>query len=122
MGLDTIDIEDLANQFGEDFVAVTTKAVMGAVYVKVPWLAGQGNFFGKVVQELVEFIVQYIGHNLGLIAFQFNTYVWTTDQGQDYIASVEKRRAMPEDVSDEDWMKAEEEANHAFFNLWNLKR
>ena len=122
MPLDTVDLEDLANAFGDDFVAFTTKGLMTGIVAQVPWLAAGGSMLLPMVEDGVRWLVKYLGHNLGLIAFQFNTFVWTSDQAKDYIAAVEKANSMPDDISDEDWMKIDEERMHSFGNLYNLKR
>lgn len=124
-GLDTIDIEDLAKNFKADTLRMETKLIVSGIVAGSPWLAAAGPF-AKVATELLEGIIEelldYLNTQIGWIAFRFNTTVFTTDQGKDYIATIEKRNKLPDDVPDEIWIKAEEEANHALFNLANYKR
>ncbi len=124
-GLDTVDVEDLFSQFSEDLLKLETAAAVSSAVGVAPWLAAP-NPFSKVALEIVEKsareLLEYLNKQFGWILFRFNTTVFTTDQGQDYIASVEKRLKLPDDVSDEVWDAAEEEANHALKNLVNTRR
>lgn len=124
MGLDTVDIEDLANEFGKDLIRVERNAIVASVVASSPWLAAGGPFAKialEVIGDIAEEMLKYLNEQIGWIAFRFNTTVFTTDQGKDYIKTIEKRRDMPDDVSDEEWARAEEEANHALYNLVNYR-
>lgn len=124
-GLDTVDVDDLFKQFGEDLLRLETAAAVSSAVAFAPWLAAP-NPFSKIalegVEEVAEETLKYLNKQFGWIAFRFNTTVFTTDQGKDYIDSVTKRNNLPDDVSDEVWDAAEEEANHAMRNLVNYRR
>lgn len=125
MGLDTVDVDDLFSQFSEDLLKLETAAAVSSAVAALPWLAAP-NPFSKIALEIIEKsareLLEYLNKQFGWILFRFNTTVFTTDQGKDYIATIEKRLALPDDVSDEIWDAAEEEANHALKNLVNLRR
>jgi Mg2+/citrate symporter len=125
MGLDTIDIEDLANEFSSDLLRIERDAIVASVIASLPWLAAAGPL-AKVATELIgdvaEVILKYLNQQVSWVAFRFNTTVFTTDQGKDYIKTVEERRGMPEDISDADWEAAEERASHAMRNLVNFRK
>lgn len=124
-GLDTVDVEDLFSAFSEDLLKVETAAAVSSAVAAMPWLALPNPFSQvalKIIEEISEETLRYFNKQFGWIAFRFNTTVFTTDQAKDWIATVDKRRALPNDVSDEEWYAAELEANHAMFNLVNYKR
>lgn len=125
MGLDTIDIDGFADEFAKRTLEVERNAVVAGAVAAFPWLAAGGPF-AKIVTEVIgdvsEVFLKYLNDQIGWIAFKFNTTVFTTDQGKDYVASIEKLLKLPDDVSDAEWEKAEDEANRAFRNLVNYRR
>lgn len=125
MGLDTIDIEDLAAEFRKDILRAERNVIVSGIVAKNPWLLAAGPFAvaaTDLIGDIVEIGLVYINEQIGWIAFRFNTTVFTTDQGKDYVEAIEKRLNLPDDVSDEVWDAAEEKANHAFKNLVNYRK
>lgn len=120
MSMDTIDIEDLANQFKDDFVSIFTEIAMKGIAVEAPFILGTP-FYG-LIEDFVRWLVTLIGTTGGLVAFIFNTRVFTTDQGSDYISQAQVIKNLPEDVSDDDWDKAERKRLAAARNLINFQR
>ena len=125
MGLDTIDIDDFANEFAKQTLKAERNAVVAGAIAAFPWL-GAGGPFAPIITDMIgdisEVFLDYFNKQIGWIAFKFNTTVFTTDQGKDYVASIEKLLKLPDNVSDAEWEKAEDEANHAFENLVNYRR
>ena len=115
MGLDSIDIEDLATTFKNDFVSHFTNLAMTKITI------GLGPF-APLVREFVEWIVTVLGTQGGLIAFMFNTNVFTTDQGQDYVKEAQLVNSLPDDVSDHVWEEAERRRVHAFVAAVNYRK
>ncbi len=120
MGMDTIDIEEFANEFKNSFVSVFTEVAMTALIASQPWIAASP--LRRPIHDFIEWIITLIGTVGGLVAFMINTHVFTTDQADDWFKSRQVLKNLPDDVTDEVWDKAEEEANHAFRNLINYRK
>lgn len=118
MGLDTIDIEDLVGQFSDDMVSKLSSLALNALMAQAPWLSVARPFFAAIIKDAISFLFR----EGELLAFTFNTNLITTDQWRDYAEQVERVRKLPEDVSDAEWIKAEEAKNHAFLQLVSLKK
>lgn len=120
MALDTIDIEDFANRVKQDLVTFFTNLVWANISVAVPWL--NIPIVRDIIKAFIEAIILFLATTGGLAAFIINTKVFTTDQAKDYTNAIADLMALPEDVSDEEWDKAERRANHAFAQMVNYKK
>jgi hypothetical protein len=84
-------------------------------------------FFGlpilnKVSRFVIEQAVSFAATKGGLVLFMINTKVFTTSQASDYLTAISKLKSAPNDISDSEWRKLEEEANAAFINLISFSR
>lgn len=120
MPLDTIDIEELVTQFKDDFVSIFTSTVMSALIAEAPFLANPSMY--ELAERFIRWVITTIATQGGLVAFVFNTRVFTTDQGSDYIKMVQRSKKLPKDVSDDEWSRVERERLRAADNLIAFKR
>lgn len=114
--MDTIPIEDFAKYVKSSFVSYYTDLAMTGILAVAPWSVP----VSWLTRMFVEFIVTFIATKGGLVAFMINTKVFTKDQAKDYIRIINELHSLPDDVSDEDWEKKEDEANHYFHNIVNF--
>jgi hypothetical protein len=120
MGMDTVDIEDFANQVKKDVVVFFTNLIWTNITAAAPWV--NVPVLREILKAIIESIVTFLATTGGLVAFIINTKVFTTDQAKDYTEAVGNLMQLPEDVSDEEWDKAERAANHAFANLVSYRK
>ncbi len=118
--MDTIDIEDFANQVKKDVITFFTNLVWTNMTTAAPWI--NIPVVREILMAIIESIVTFLATTGGLVAFIINTKVFTTDQAKDYTEAIGDLLKLPEDVTDEEWAKAEARANHAFANLVNFRR
>lgn len=118
--MDAVDIDDLVN-YAESFIAqrlvdgILVQAV--AAFPPLGWA-----FLNPISRQFIE-----LGVNVGIkildgMGFNINTDVITTDQGADWRKAAAVVLRLPDSVSDEEWEKAENEANHKFDELVRLTR
>lgn len=109
-----VDIEDFAQAVKSSLLKYLLQAVMALPDVKairaIPVV-------GVLFEKLVEWIINLLLGKVGLAAFIINTKVFTQAQAEEYIKAIGKLKALPDNVSDEEWAKHEEIANEAFKNL-----
>lgn len=119
--MDAIPIEDLvtktkalAIKYGVDLVLAEIAALIGPIS---GFFAPVINFFLK---KSVEWAVTVLVNKSDRFLFGVNMDLVTSDQAKDYRASVAKLIKASDDISDEEWEKLEDEANHNFGQLAKL--
>lgn len=119
--MDTIPIEDLVQQtksfaikYGTDLVLVEIAALTGPI----------SGFFAPLInyffRSAVGWVVARLVNKSDRFLFGINMDLVTSDQAKDYRASIAKLIKAPDEISDADWEKLEDEANHNFGNLVRL--
>jgi hypothetical protein len=112
--LDTIDIEDFAQKVKSSIVNYILAGVIAmppfSKLVAIPIL-------GRIIKTFIEIAAEIVAGKLGFAAFVINTGIFTRDQARDYVEALRRIDNLPEGVSDDEWEKHENEANHAFTNL-----
>jgi hypothetical protein len=100
------------------FVSFFTNLIYAELVAGAPWIAAWP-IVGNIARWIIERAVTFAATKGGLVAFMINSKVFTTDQARDYTKALEKLHQLPDHVSDAEWEKAEDEANHSFGNLFN---
>lgn len=118
--MDTVDIEDLAGKVKSSFVGFWTNFIYGAAVAQMPALAGP--IVSTIVKGAIGWAVELMATKGGQVAFMINTGVFTRDQAKDFLEALRAIDKLPDNVSDEEWEKKENEANHAFGNLVNYTK
>lgn len=116
--MDTIDIEDFAEYVKSSFVTYFTELALTELAIVAPWT--KLPVLSWLIRQFVNWVVDYLATKGGQVAFMINTKVFTQDQAKDYMSALEAMHSLPDTVTDEQWEKAENEANHAFRNLINF--
>ncbi len=121
--MDTIPIQELVDAVESRSVDVVTQIIILEIASATGPLSGvlaiAMNYLAK---PLIKLIVTYIVKILDRVGFNLNMDLVTSDQAKDYReaeANLIKAKANSE-LSDEEWSRLEEAANHKFDQLFNL--
>lgn len=118
--MDSIDIQKLVDYTESLIAGRMVDFLLAQAVVAVPWLGWA--FVNPITKGIIEW-----GVNVGIkfldgIGFNINTDIVTTDQAADYRHTVAAIHNSPDDISDEEWEKLENEANHKFDELVHLAK
>lgn len=111
--MDAIVIEDIVAQSKLRLIDWATNAVWVEALAMAPWLGYVSWLFRPAIKWVIKTLVNQT--ELGL--FIINSKLLTGAQGNEYIKDAIAVRDLPEDISDEQWIAAEEKANKSFDNL-----
>lgn len=116
----TIEIDSFVQKALATWIAWASGLVEGWLFTAVPAL--NIPIVRSIIKKIIEWLVRRYSEKTEKAAFFFNTKVRATDQAKDFEALVDKVEALPDDVSDEEWERAEREKLAAFEQLMSLTK
>jgi hypothetical protein len=105
----TIDITNFVEWMRATFVLSTVTGLL-ADLVTVPGIGptiAAIPIFNAVAKKIIEWAVTKVANRAEMTAFFMNTAIRKAWQAGDYTEAVKRKNALPEDVDDETWEKAE---------------
>lgn len=113
-----VDITDLVEKMRDAFVDYAS----AAAYVAALAIPGLGPilampFVNYIAKQTIRGVVFLVSQLPMMAAFFLNTAIRKTSQAKDFIVSVHELENLPEDVSDEVYLQAEEKKASNFYNF-----
>ncbi len=102
-----IDVTDLVEMTRSTFVIMAKSYLMGLALA----IPGIGPFLAWLIKTFAGYILDWVLGKLStwvvMQAFFLNTAIRKASEAQDYVDMVNKKNSLPENVSDEEYEKAE---------------
>ena len=118
--MDAIPIQALVDKTKAFVAARTVEFLVAKAVLALPFLAWPviSTITRKAIEWGVEAALTFMDGQL----FNLNMDILTRDQASDYRKTIAALELAPDDISDADWMKLEQDANHKFDELVRLAK
>ena len=118
--MDSIPIQGLVDQTKSFFAKRLIEYLLAQALIAAPFLGW--SFILPLLRQVVEWGVNKALDYLDGKLFNLNMDILTSDQASDYRKTVAAILTAPDDISDAEWIKLEEAANHKFDELIRLSK
>jgi hypothetical protein len=116
----TIDIEDLVQAAKNGSVKAATAWLIGKIALVFPFVLSP--WFNWIAEGIIKYGAGELWELGELGLFQVNAEHLAGVQAATYREKLYKIKTLPDDVSDEEWINAEKEADTAFIELINARK
>lgn len=118
--MDAIDVQELVD-YTKALIAKGLKTFIMGVIVKEFPPAATG-VLQQMLSSFLDYVVKLVLNYFDKMAFNLNIDLLTSDQAADYRDAVAKLIKAPDDISDQEWERLENEASSKFDNLVRLTK
>lgn len=116
----TVNIDPFVKKAQATFVVWASNIALTLIFTHAPFLNWPP--LNWIIKQIVNWFINKESKTAEKIAFFANSKVRALDQAKDFESKSDKVEGLPDDVSDEDWEKAELEKMAAFSDLMHYAR